>query len=91
MAASCRTKESGSSQRNERGSGGRVGIARSVSGALDVLGTQAKVDKVFLQEHSHVHICTYMCGGSPESVMGITLAVDLGTTGAREVHTENVI
>jgi len=24
-------------------------------------------------------------------VMGITLAVDLGTTGAREVHTENVI
>ena len=53
--------------------------------------SEAKVGKVFLQEHSHVHICTYMCGGSPESVMGITLAVDLGTTGAREVHTENVI
>jgi hypothetical protein len=38
MAASCSAKESGSSQRNERGSGGRVGIARSVSGALDVIG-----------------------------------------------------
>src|SRR3954469_24712836 len=37
MAASWSAKDNGSSQRKKRGSGGRVGIARSVSGGLDVL------------------------------------------------------
>src|SRR5436190_24066480 len=38
MAATWSAKDNGSSQRKKRGNGGRVGIARSVSGGLDVIG-----------------------------------------------------